>query len=213
VIEAKAMPRILSIFVAALGALLLAGTARAADLTVVVRDNGGKPVADAVVILDAPSSTAARPGNFTINQKDMKFVPFVLVVPVGSSIDFANLDPFRHHVYSFSPAKKFELKLFGQGEVRPVRFDKVGVVAIGCNIHDSMQAFVQVVDTPFAAKSGADGRVVLRGVPAGKFKFRVWHPRLRAPANQLVLDVDTAGSPTVPVSIKLRQDAPMQMNY
>jgi hypothetical protein len=137
----------------------------------------------------------------------------VLVVPVGSTINFANLDPFRHHVYSFSPAKKFELKLFGQGEARAVRFDKVGVVAIGCNIHDSMQAFVQVVDTPFAARTGADGRVILRGAPSGKFKLRVWHPRLRAPANQLVLQVDTASSPTVPVSVKLRQDAPMQMNY
>lgn len=205
--------RILSALAAALGALLLAGAAHAADLTVVVRDSAGHPVADAVAILDAPAAAPARPGKFTINQKNMMFVPFVLVVPVGSTIDFANLDPFRHHVYSFSPAKKFELKLFGQGETRAVKFDKPGVVAIGCNIHDSMQAFVQVVDTPFAAKSGADGRIVLRGVPAGNFKLTVWHPRLRAPANQLIVPVDTARTATVPVSVKLRAAAPMQMNY
>jgi len=205
--------RIVSLLIAALATLLLAGAAQAADLTVVVKDDAGHPVADAVAILDVPSPPAPHPGEFTINQKNMTFVPFVLVVPVGSTIDFANLDPFRHHVYSFSPAKKFELKLFGQGEVRPVRFDKAGVVAIGCNIHDSMQAFVQVVDTPFAAKSGPDGRIVLHGVPAGSFKLRVWHPRLRAPANQLTLPVDTARTASVPVSVKLRQAAPMQMNY
>jgi plastocyanin len=205
--------RIVSAIAAVLGALLLANPASAADLTVIVRDGAGHPVADAVAILDVPSPAAPRPAKFTINQKNMTFLPFVLVVPVGSTIDFANLDPFRHHVYSFSPAKKFELKLFGQGEVRPVKFDKVGVVAIGCNIHDSMQAFVQVVDTPFAAKSGADGRIVLRGVPAGSYKLRVWHPRLRAPANQLTVPVDTARTATVPVAVKLRAAAPMQMNY
>jgi plastocyanin len=205
--------RLISTLAAAMGALVLAGMAQAADLTVVVREASGKPVADAVVFLDAPSAEKPRPAHFTINQKDQEFVPFVLVVPVGSTIGFANLDPFRHHVYSFSPAKKFELKLFGEGETRSVRFDKPGVVAIGCNIHDNMQAFVQVVDTPFAAKTDADGRVTLHGVPAGKFKLRVWHPRLRAPANQLAQQVDTTRSPTVPVSVKLRRTAPMQMNY
>src|SRR3569833_3644090 len=99
----------------------------------------------------------------------------------------------------------FELMLFGQGVMRSVVFDKPGVVAIGCNIHDSMQAFVQVVATPFAAKSGPDGRIVLRGVPAGNFKLTVWRPRLRAPANQLTLPVDTTRVATVPVSVKLRQ--------
>ena len=205
--------RIVSLLIAAALALLLAGPAQAADLTVAVKDGAGHPVADAAATLDAPAPAPPRPAKFTINQKNTMFVPFVLVVPVGSTIDFANLDPFRHHVYSFSPAKKFELKLFGQGEVRSVKFDKPGVVAIGCNIHDSMQAFVQVVATPFAAKSGPDGRIVLRGIPAGNYKLTVWHPRLRAPANQLTLPVDTTRVATVPVAGKLRQAAPMQMNY
>jgi plastocyanin len=197
----------------AFATLMAAGLAHAADLTVVVRDDKGKPVADAVVILDVPAATKPRPGSFTINQKDMQFVPFVLVVPRGSTIGFGNLDPFRHHVYSFSKGNKFELKLFGQGETRPVRFDTPGVVAIGCNIHDAMQAFVQVVDTPHAAKSGADGKVTLRDVPAGAFKLRVWHPRLRAPANQLTLDVNTRQDVTVPVAVKLRRPAPMNHDY
>lgn len=193
--------------------LALQGAAHAADLTVVVTDTAGKPVVDAVAILDAPTSRAPAPGNFTISQKDMQFVPQVLVIPVGSTIEFGNLDPFRHHVYSFSAARKFELKLFGQGETRPVRFDRVGLVAIGCNIHDAMQAFIQVVDTPHAGKSGANGRITLRGVPSGNFKLRVYHPFLRAPGNQLTLSVNTASNLTLPVTVRIRKPAPMQHDY
>src|SRR4029078_12602374 len=99
----------------------------------------------------------------------------VLVVPVGSTVEFTNLDPFRHHVYSFSPAKKFELKLFGQGEHGSVTFDKPGTVALGCNIHDTMQAFIQVVSTAYAAKTGKDGRAVLRGAPDGRARLARAH--------------------------------------
>ena len=86
--------------------LALHGGALAADLTVVVTDAAGKPVADAVAILDAPVARAPAAGSFTINQKDMQFVPQVLVIPAGSTVEFGNLDPFRHHVYSFSPARR-----------------------------------------------------------------------------------------------------------
>lgn len=195
------------------GALAIHGGARASDVMVVVKDDKGRPVKDAVVILNTPARTSPAPGHFTVNQKDIAFVPFVLVVPVGSTVDFGNLDPFRHHVYSFSPAKKFELKLFGKGETRSVRFGKVGTVAIGCNIHDSMQAFVQVVDTPFAAKSGANGRVLLRGMPDGAQSVRVWHPQLRAPGNQVVVPVNAKGSVTLPVSVKLRAPMPIRSDY
>jgi plastocyanin len=194
-------------------ALCLAPAAQAADLTFVVKDASGKPVADAVVIADAPGRAARPPARFVINQKDMAFVPFVLVIPVGSTVEFGNLDPFRHHVYSFSPARKFELKLFGQGETRPVKFDTPGLVSIGCNIHDSMQAFIQVVSTPFAGKTDRNGRVALSDVPANLTKVRVWHPSLRAPANQLTVAVNGARDATIPVSIKLRREAPAHHDY
>ena len=190
----------------------LTGPALAADLTVMITDNRGRPVEDAVVILDAPG-TAPRAGRFVINQHDEQFVPRVLVIPAGSTIEFGNLDPFRHHVYSFSPARRFELRLFGQGETRPVRFDNVGVVAIGCNIHDNMEAFIQVVDTPHAGKSGSNGRITLRNVPTGSFSLRVWHPRLRAPANQMTMQVNTATTQNVPVSVRLRGRAPSLHDY
>ena len=197
----------------ALFALCLAGTAQAADLTVVIRDVNGRPVEDAVVIADAAGRPAPAPARLVINQRAMQFVPYVLVIPVGSTVEFGNLDPYRHHVYSFSPAKKFELKLFGQGETRPVRFDRPGLVSIGCNIHDAMQAFIQVVDTPFARKSDEAGRVTLRGVPASVRQVRVYHPLLRAPGNQMVVAVDASRDATLPVTVRLRRPAPRHHDY
>lgn len=194
----------------ALAAFTLPSEAFARDIAISVTDASGHPVEDAVVIIDAPGRVA--PGHFTINQKNTMFMPFVLVIPVGSTVDFTNLDPFRHHVYSFSPAKKFELKLFGKGENRSVTFDKAGTVALGCNIHDTMQAFIQVVSTPFVAKSGKDGRAVLHGAPDGNVKVTVWHPYLRAPGNQLVVAAGP-GNVSLPVSVKLRRPAPMQHDY
>ena len=196
-----------------LAALCLAGAAEAADLTVVIRDGNGRPVEDAVVIADAAGRAAPPAARFVINQKDMQFVPYVLVIPVGSTVEFGNLDPYRHHVYSLSAAKKFELKLFGQGETRPVRFDRAGLVSIGCNIHDSMQAFIQVVDTPFARKSDRTGRVTLRGVPAQVRQVRVYHPLLRAPGNQMTVAVDAGRDATVPVTVRLRRPAPRHHDY
>nr|WP_166176852.1 hypothetical protein [Altererythrobacter segetis] len=198
--------------VVALAALALSAAAQARDIAVTVTDAGGHPVEDAVVTLDAPGR-APPPGHFTINQKNTMFAPFVLVIPVGSTVDFTNLDPFRHHVYSFSPTKKFELKLFGQGEKRSVTFDKPGTVALGCNIHDTMQAFIQVVDTAFSAKTGKDGRVVLRGAPAGAARVLVWHPHLRAPGNVMTVVAQAGGDVSLPVAVKLRRPAPMSHDY
>jgi len=204
--------RMLGRLLLALGAVLAATAAHAADLTVTVKDANGRAVADAVVSVDAPGRAPA-PDRFTISQRDMKFLPEVIVVPVGSTIAFTNFDPFRHHVYSFSPARRFEIKLFGEGQTRPITFDKAGLVAIGCNIHDQMQGFIHVVDTPFAAKTDASGRVVIRGLPGGTHAVHVWHSRLRAPANQLTLNVDAARTPTLNVPVRLRLAAPMRHDY
>jgi plastocyanin len=208
----RAFHRIAAGLVLLLAGLCATASAHAADLTVVVTDSSGHPVADAVVTAEIPGRAAPAPGQFVINQHDMMFMPFVTVVPVGSTVVFTNLDPFRHHVYSFSPAKRFELKLFGQGEQRSVHFDQPGLIAVGCNIHDPMQAFIQVVDTPFARKTDAAGRVALRGLPAGAFRLRVWHPYLRAPGNELAVSV-AAGTATLPVSVRLRRPAPTQHGY
>nr|QQZ50020.1 hypothetical protein JKL49_25860 [Phenylobacterium glaciei] len=110
----------------------------------------------------------------------------MLIVPVGSNVNFPNKDNVRHHVYSFSPTKKFELKLYGRDESRSVLFDKAGVVALGCNIHDQMIAYVVVVDTAYAAKTGADGFALIRNAPAGNAVMTVWQPYVKTAKNQVV---------------------------
>lgn len=208
----RALPRLAVRLVAALAALLAAASVRAADLAVTVKDSSGHPVADAVVIAEISGRASPAPQEVVINQHDMMFMPFVTVIPVGSTVTFTNLDPFRHHVYSFSPTRRFEIKLFGQGERRSVRFDQAGLVAVGCNIHDQMQAFIRVVDTPFAVKTDSAGRLTLRGLPSGAVRLRVWHPYLRAPGNEMAIAVP-AGTNSLPISLRLRRPAPMQHGY
>ncbi|HZZ90305.1 MAG TPA: methylamine utilization protein [Caulobacteraceae bacterium] len=165
----------------------------AGDVSVLVRTPQGKPVANAVVTIEAPHSGPIRfAWPYRMAQQNLQFDPFVLIVPVGADVAFPNLDTVRHHVYSFSPAKKFELKLYGHDETRLVRFDRVGVVDVGCNIHDSMIAYIVVVDTPFAARTSAAGEAVIHGVPAGAHPMRVWHPYLKAPGNAVGLTVAAA---------------------
>src|SRR5262245_46521191 len=139
-------------------ALSIALPAKAAELDLTFATRAGRPVSDAVVMVrpDGGARGAARiAGPYVMAQKDTQFQPYVLIVPVGAEVAFPNLDPFHHHVYSFSKAKTFELKLYGKDETRRVTFDKAGVVAIGCNIHDNMSAYIRVSDTPWAAKTAA----------------------------------------------------------
>lgn len=158
--------------------------ARAADVTLEIRTPGGQPVRDTVATLypahgDAPAPSSRISGPFRLTQAQIQFHPFVLLVPVGATVSFPNLDRVRHHVYSFSPAKTFELKLYGQEDKRVLQFEKAGVVAVGCNIHDRMSAFIDVVDTPYAAKSDEHGRITIHDVPDGSATLRIWHPYLK----------------------------------
>ena len=185
----------------------------AGDVVVDVRTPQGKPVADAVVSLPAPRG---RPIHFAwpyrMAQQNLQFEPFVLIVPVGADVSFPNLDIVRHHVYSFSPAKTFELKLFGHDETRVVHFDKAGVVDLGCNIHDNMIAYIVVVDTPFAAKTNAAGEAVVRGVPAGTRSVRVWHPYMRAPGNSVSLNMVVPGEGQVRQMVAAQLHPPPDMH-
>jgi plastocyanin len=190
-------------FALLLAAVCLAGPAHAADVAVTVTSATGAALPDAVVMIKAVAEGPGRPARFpwpyVVSQHDIRFDPFVLVVPVGAEVAFPNFDPFRHHVYSFSPAKRFQLKLYGHDETRRVKFDRPGVVALGCNIHDAMSAFIRVVDTPFAAKSGVRGETLIRDVPAGPATITVWHPYLRGPEAVRQIVVPATG----PVSLKI----------
>lgn len=166
-----------------LGLLALAGAANAAVLDVEVRDASGAPVPDAVayaVPRGAPAPTRKREA--VIEQVDRQFVPFVTAVQVGTAVQFPNRDSIRHHVYSFSPPKPFELKLYAGTPAAPVVFDKPGEIVLGCNIHDHMIAYVLAVETPWFSKTGREGRARIEGLPAGEYDVKVWHPHLGAMA-------------------------------
>ncbi|MDB5703353.1 MAG: methylamine utilization protein [Sphingomonas bacterium] len=169
-------------------------SARAATVDINVRGADGKPLAGAVIMVDTPKT--ATPIHFAwgteMAQRNIAFDPHVLIVPTGSTVTFPNKDKVRHHVYSFSKVKAFNLKLYGKDEVPSVLFDKPGIVALGCNIHDSMSGFIVVVDTPFAMQTDANGHVSIPGVPAGAATVRLWHPSIRAPGNMLSQAVTVA---------------------
>jgi hypothetical protein len=188
-------------------ALLFSATiAQAATVDVQVRAANGAPVPDAVVTIDsprAPSGPIHFPWPYIVAQENIAFNPHVLIVPVGTTVAFPNRDRVRHHVYSFSPAKKFELQLYGRQQERMITFDKPGPVALGCNIHDQMNGFVVVVTTPFAAKTDAHGRAVIGDVPGGSATLTVWHPLERTRDNQIVSTLSLPASGTLARTVAL----------
>jgi plastocyanin len=157
-----------------------AGRAAAGPVEVRVIQGDGRPLAGAVVFLEARDARPpiTPPQGVEIAQADKRFVPEVTVIPVGTAVTFPNRDGVRHHVYSFSPAKKFEIKLYVGTPASPVLFDQPGVAVLGCNIHDTMAAWVVIVDTPWYGRTGADGRLTLPSVPAGRYRLRTWHQGL-----------------------------------
>lgn len=174
------MFRRLSIFTTSLALAVASVGTQAASVSVVVSDAAGKPLADAVVMLEpAAGRLPVSPmAGVQIAQAKRQFTPQVTVVTVGTPVTFPNNDTVRHHVYSFSPVKTFELKLYAGVSNTPVVFDKPGIAILGCNIHDQMVAWVVVVDTPLHARSAASGRAQIEGVPPGSYQLRVWHPGL-----------------------------------
>ena len=153
----------------------LPALAPAASLVVEVRDAHGEPLSEAVVYAVPEGRKAPPPSRpAVLDQKNRTFVPHVLPVQTGTAVTFPNSDNVRHQVYSFSPAKRFQLPLYQGTPAAPVVFDKPGVVALGCNIHDRMSAYVVVVDTPHFALTEA-GRAELAGLPEGRYAVRVWY--------------------------------------
>lgn len=161
---------ILSIFLTIFMPLTQAG-----DLIVNVLDAKGDPVENAVVYVESENKTSLAQASAIIEQRGKQFNPLVSVVQTGTDITFPNFDSVRHHVYSFSPAKTFELKLYSGVPTNPIKFNKAGTIVLGCNIHDYMLAFIQVVDTPYFAKTNLLGKAVLKDLPNGNYTLKAWH--------------------------------------
>ncbi len=163
---------------AALALALALVSAAADEVRLLVKDQKGRPVEGAVVWA-AGAGAKPAPVNAEITQKGRQFLPEVTVIPVGSTVRFPNRDDVQHHVYSFSPAKAFDIPLYIGEAPNPVKFETAGVVTLGCNIHDWMAAYIVVLETSAFARTGPDGSVTLRGLPKDTTAITVWHPRLR----------------------------------
>jgi plastocyanin len=153
--------------------------ARAGDVRARVLDQDRHPAVNAVVLLKPQKEDAAaraKPADGIMDQIDEEFVPLVLPVAAGATVHFPNQDDIRHDVYSFSPAKTFELPLYSGRTAPGIVFDKPGVVVLGCNIHDWMIGYIYVADTPWFGKTAEQGMVKLDDIPAGEYYARVWHP-------------------------------------
>jgi len=174
-------------------------TAGAGNIVITVKDKKGAPVKDAVVYaLPVSGRPPFRKARAEVVQRDKQFVPYVSAVQVGSLVQFPNQDNVKHHIYSFSPAKKFELPLYAGTPAEPIVFETAGVVTLGCNIHDWMIAYILVVPTPWFGVTGPSGEARLRDLPAGSYDLEVWQPRLKnssnRPRQRAVVKVDSSVS-------------------
>ncbi|PXX92620.1 methylamine utilization protein [Marinobacter vulgaris] len=181
-------------------------SAEARRLTLELTDaTTGQPVADAVVIVE--SRPGIDPLQAEIVQKGREFRPHTLVIPRNSKVDFPNQDNTQHHVYSFSPAKTFDIELYAGRPAEPVTFDQVGVVEIGCNIHDRMQAFILVTDNEPSGHTDGQGRLTVEfPPPAGKEagdRLLVWHPRLADNTRMTRFAIDPSQSGPLSLSVEL----------
>jgi len=193
------------------GFWMLAAPARGAEIVASVTDHEGNPLADAVVIAvpaDGGLRAPAKARGDVVDQVDKQFVPKVQVVLVGTPVTFPNNDNVRHQVYSFSPAKRFELPLYAGVPAQPIVFDKPGVVVLGCNIHDWMVGFVYVSESPYFAKTGVDGKATLADLQPRAYVVRVWHPRLEAAEETTRKTIDASRSRVAEVdwALKLRPE-------
>ena len=194
-----------------IGTMLLAHAALAADVTVVLHDTSGAPLEQAVVAVYAAGALARSTGStqHILDQVNKQFVPRLLAIQVGDSVSFPNSDNIRHHVYSFSPARSFELPLYAGIPSEPVTFDKAGKVVIGCNIHDRMSAHVYVVETPVYAVTEA-GQHTFVGLAPGDYELAVFSPLQRAAddGSRRPLHVATQAAQTMEVSLELQAAKP-----
>lgn len=189
------MSKLLSLIVSTCVLALCTASASAATLTARVVDQQGKPLPNAVITLKGPPGKSAVALKADMDQRDQEFVPRVLAVHSNTEVKFPNSDNIRHQVYSFSPAKRFELRLYSGTPSDPLLFDKPGVVVLGCNIHDWMVGYIYVTDEPWFAVSDANGVVKFEDMSAGHYSATLWHPKTidMQPASGGDFDVPAAG--------------------
>ena len=184
----------------------LAGTAGAlaATLVINVQTPDGRALAGAVVTVRPAEGQAhkAAPVRAVMDQLDRAFAPDLLVIPVGSTVEFPNSDSVSHQIYSFSPAKRFQLPLYRGKPYPPVHFDQAGVVTLGCNIHDEMLAYLVVTDAPWSGRTDRAGTWSAE-VPRGRYRVAIWHPRLRDSDSDLERELTVGDTDRADLTLRL----------
>ncbi len=213
------MPKLLA---ALLGTLLVAAPpATGATLAgkVVLVENGTDRIdaGNAVVWIEGTGHGPGTPPRFEMKQASKRFLPRVLVVQAGATVDFPNADPIYHNVFSVSGANRFDLGLYRSGAAKAKKFDEPGLVRVYCNIHPQMIGFVMVVDSAFAAVTGSDGAFRFEGVPPGAYVVKAWHEEgsevaqpvtVKASTEPLVLHIDVSGFRAEPHKNKYGKEYP-----
>ncbi len=159
-------------------------------------NNAGTELSNFVVSVEGLDGAFTSPKEpAVINQKDLRFVPHVLAIQAGTTVEFPNSDPLSHNVFSISKTQRFNLGLYPRGGKRTIRFDEPGIVELLCNVHMEMAGYIVVVKTPYFAKTGPDGSYRIANVPAGQLRLRCWHEGI--PTQERVVQVPQMGSTTV----------------
>ena len=175
--------------------LIVVASATARTVSGQVLGQDGKPIAQAVVFVEEPAAASAEAQPTAVmDQFNKTFVPEMLPIVVGTQVRFPNRDQIRHHVYSFSRPKRFELPLYKGEDAPPVLFDKPGVVKIGCNIHDWMSAIILVLPNTRFAVTSEDGTFSLPGLDAGTYTITAWHAQSRDKTEDVAQHVEIAAS-------------------
>lgn len=181
-----------------------ASTAFATNLDVNVHDRNGRALSQVVVLLEAASESGKAAGSTSavVDQLHQQFVPGVIAVRTGTAISFPNSDSVSHQVYSFSPAKRFELGLYRGVPRDPVIFDKPGIVVLGCNIHDNMIGYVYVTDAQYFGTTDDEGHLRI-AVSQGTYRVRVWSPRFSKADNASERTLEVSGESPVSLQIQV----------
>ena len=204
--------RVFACYMALLSCVAL--PSQAAELLISLQDaETGQPLENAVVEVRLPVGLQAQfstSAHYSVDQVEKEFVANVTVITVGSEVNFPNSDDILHHVYSFSPAKVFELPLYGNGQGAKFSevFEQPGVVEIGCNIHDWMLGYIYVAQTRLAVKTDANGQALISGVPAGDYRVSIWHPRASVDGAELEQQIsfDDAQPSNLRMAVALERD-------